>query len=305
MGIVLDYTSRIPPAALRAADVIGVCRYLAPLIERTRWKRITLDEYRELTAAGIVVTLNWEYDARDWLSGSAAGDSHAAQAVSQAQALGYPRGREIIGSCDFDMTRTQYMDIGRRYAQAFADGVERGGYRPGVYAPWDVLQWTHDDGIMSAFWQAGMSTAWSGGRNRNAWPGAHIRQRGHKTVGGVDTDWNEILIQPLWGGSTVEGKGGGLMRMIRKDSERDVKVYDEFGNYRWTVQDEPERDWLHRNGMELHDGVSDALFEALTMKVAMPAPSAEPVDLDVDALAGKVAARLVGGVEVTFTPAAG
>lgn len=199
MGIVLDYTSRISPVALRAAGVVGVCRYLSPIIEKTKWKRITQSEYDELERNGIPVTLNWEYDARDWLGGANVGKSHGEQAVAQARALGYPAGRVIVGSADFDMTRSQWNNGGAQYARAFAKAVRDGGYRPGVYGPWDVLQWVHDEGIMDAFWQAGMSTAWSGGRNRNPWPGAHIRQRGHKTVGGADTDWNEILVEPLWG----------------------------------------------------------------------------------------------------------
>lgn len=215
MGVVLDYTSRIPPATLRASNVEGVCRYLSPLIQKTAWKRITLAEYRELTASGIAVTLNWEYDARDWLGGASAGAAHATQAVAQARSLGYPAGSVIVGSCDFDITRTQYVQSARNYAAAFASHIREGGYRPGVYGPWDVLTWVRDDGLMDAFWQAGMSTAWSQGRNKSAWPGAHIRQRRHMTVGGVDTDVNDILIRPLWGVSTVDLEAG--MPFVAKD----------------------------------------------------------------------------------------
>lgn len=215
MSIVVDYTARIVPAALHAADVSGVCRYLSPLIEDTAWKRITLGEYRELVGAGIDVTLNWEYDARDWLGGTARGGSHGSQAAAQARTLGYPAGKVIVGSADFDMSRTEWASAGEDYAAAFAAAVRAGGYRPGVYGPWDVLTWVRDAQLMDAFWQAGMSTAWSQGRNARAWPGAHLRQRGHKTVGGQDTDWNEILI-PNWG--VVDDMGVEVFKDVPGDA---------------------------------------------------------------------------------------
>lgn len=209
MTIILDYTSAISPTALKAANVEGVCRYLA-WIDVSRWKMISKGEYDELRAAGIDVYLNWENRHDDWLGGSAKGTQHATEAVRQARALGYPRGSVIIGSCDFDITRTQWTANGRAYARAFAAGVTGGGYRPAVYGPWDVIQWVDEEGIMDAFWQAGMSTAWSNGRNANPHPMAHIRQRGHKTVGGKDTDWNEIRRRPVFGGAAMSDPGVAL-----------------------------------------------------------------------------------------------
>lgn len=198
MAIVLDYTRRINPIALKNGGVVGVCRYVSLPLASTAWKRITLDEYNELITNGFDVTLNFEYDARDWLGGATAGGFHARTAVNTANALRYPAGKVIVGSADFDMTRAQWDSVGQAYASTFATVIRDAGYRPGVYGPWDVLEWCKGIGY-DAFWQAGMSTAWSGRRNANAWPGAHFRQRGHLKVGGVDADWNDILIQPLWG----------------------------------------------------------------------------------------------------------
>jgi hypothetical protein len=205
MSIALDYTQRVDPAALKAADVSDVCRYLSWL---HRWGGKTHDhinpkiiqqaEYDELTRAGIGVTLNWEYDDHDWLGGASAGKDHAAEAVRQARALGYPAGRTIIGSADFDMTRSEWDSAGKAYALAWEAGIRAGGYRPGVYGPWDVLAWCDTETGIDVFWQAGMSTAWSHRRNAKAWPGAHLRQRCHKNVSGLDTDWNDIL-RPDWG----------------------------------------------------------------------------------------------------------
>lgn len=192
MSIALDYTSRISPSALKAADVSLVFRYIAP----QSWKRITPSEYAELRSAGIKVILNWESSATDWKDGAAGGTQDGRLAVAQAKSLGYPVGSFIVGSADFDATISNKPAI-LAYAAAFSVALHAGGYVAGVYGPWDVLSWVHDAGYgYGFFWQAGMSTSWSGGRNRNLHPVANVRQRGHKTVGGVDTDWNEIISIP-------------------------------------------------------------------------------------------------------------
>jgi len=190
-GLVLDYTSRIDPVKLKAENVTGICRYLA-WKDVSAWKIIRSTEYRELRANGLHVYLNWENIDRDWLGGGSKGTLHGTEAVRQAKALGHPDRGIIIGSCDFDITRTEWVGYGRDYAHAFAIAVRSGGFRPGVYGPWDVLQWCWDEDIMDVFWQAGMSTAWSNGRNKSPHPAAHLRQLGHLVVDGKDTDWNEI-----------------------------------------------------------------------------------------------------------------
>lgn len=202
MSIVVDYTKRIDPTALKSAGVIGVCRYLSLPQPNTDWKRIGQAEYDELKRTGFKVTLNFEYAADDWLGGATAGRSHGTVAVVEAGKLGYPKGSVIVGSADFDMSASQWLASGKAYATAYRDTVRSGGYRPGVYGPWDVLGWCKSLGY-DAFWQAGMSTDWSFGRNAKPWPGAHLIQRGHTTIGGVDTDWSEIKITPLWKGNDV------------------------------------------------------------------------------------------------------
>jgi hypothetical protein len=102
------------------------------------------------------------------------------------------------------MTLTQWNSAGRAYAQTYSAIVRDGGYTPGVYGPYDVLTWCRDAGWFGMFWQAGMSTAWSGGRNAQLWPGAHLRQRYSTTVGGVGCDVNDIL-QDNYGGAMATG----------------------------------------------------------------------------------------------------
>lgn len=186
-GQVFDYTARINPQYLRAAGAAGVCRYLAP--DTDLWKRITPSEYRELVGAGLAVFLNWEHSAHDWLTFG--GSIQGSQAAGQAQALGYPRGSVIFGSCDFDITIREWQDHGRAYLVGFATALKQAGYRPGVYGPWDAIEWSQTVGV-DAFWQAGMATAWSAGRNAKPHPRATLRQISQTNVGGQSVDANEV-----------------------------------------------------------------------------------------------------------------
>lgn len=286
MGIVLDYTARIAPADLRAAGVVGVCRYVSLPQTDTAWKRIGLAEYQELTSAGIDVTLNFEYAATDWLGGAAAGQRHGQAAVAAAQALGYPAGKVIPGSADFNMTLTQWQTSGGGYAREFAAAIRAGGYRPGVYGPWDVLTWVRDAGYMDAFWQAGMSTSWSGGRNAAAWPGAHLRQRGHKTVGGQDCDWNEILI-PDWGDDMDQNEP--VIGLFNRGN-RVGDVLADVSN---------ERDWWYvapgtkTNNPPPAGSRADILFRAAQQVLAAQPVQVSISDEQAAAMADRIAAALV------------
>lgn len=217
MSIAVDCTELPSYTALRAAGVSGVLRYLSWLY---RWggvthtyinpKIIQKAEYDGLTANGYGVALNWEYDYLDWLGGASAGTAHATEAVRQAKALGYPAGHVIYFSADFDMSRSQWDAAGHGYATAVATTVRAAQYLPGVYGPYDVLTWCRDAKVMDRFWQAGMATSWSAERNANAWPGAHLRQRRHILIGGIDCDANDILISDYG----QYAPGGGSMSNI-------------------------------------------------------------------------------------------
>lgn len=126
---------------------------------------------------------------------------------------------------------------------------------------------------------------------------------------GTVADFAQLIgAGPATGGSVIIG--GDTMFMIRKDGETQVKVYDDRGNLRWGVRTEQERDWLHRNGMALHDGCSPELFAALTTPppadadVAGGAVTEEQLNALALALAGKVAGTLSNGqFTVTIAPA--
>lgn len=276
MGIALDYTHRIDPAALRAAGATDVLRYLKP--DSAPEYRITAAEYRELQAAGIGVTLNWEFRATDWLGGATAGTAHAGLAVAQARALGYPAGCVIVGSADFDMTSTQWSSAGRAYARAFKTGLQLGLYRFGVYGPWDVLGWCRDEVPADMYWQARMSWAFSQGRNAHDWPGAHLIQRRHLTVAGQDTDQNDI-IRPNW------GQAGGGADMLADERNALFHLVDML-------------EWVDRRvaaDSESRTGYQDV---AKVPHVQGTVVDRQRLEQKVDALASKVDALAAGQVPV-------
>lgn len=198
MAWVADYTHRIAPADLRAAGVVGVCRYLSYPVPSG--KVIGRAEYDELVAAGFHVVLNWEYDARDWLGGASAGAAHGKEAARQAKALGHPAGRPLPGSADLDMTWAQWTSYGRPYALAYRNAVHDGGYDAGAYGHTDLLGWCYDLGGFGLLWQS-MSTAFAAGRNATRSPLAHLWQRRRVTVAGQQVDYNDILQSDWWGAS--------------------------------------------------------------------------------------------------------
>jgi hypothetical protein len=186
--IYVDYTGRLSADTLKSAGISGVCRYLS---WQPNPKVILWDEYDGLVKGGVDVVLNWEYDTYDWLAGYGVGQIHGREAVRQAQILGYPKEKPIPGSCDFNISRNQWDNGGKGYAQGFAEPVADGGYVPGVYGPWNALQWCHDEiPLIKWYWQAGMSWAWD--NNNQDWPNANLIQRRHMSVNGLDTDLNII-----------------------------------------------------------------------------------------------------------------
>ena len=287
MALVADYTHRISPAALKAAGVVGACRYLS----RSAWKVIGRAEYDELRAAGIKVVLNFEDEAAGWLGGAAAGAADAVFAAKAAKALGYPAGSPIPSSADFDMTAAQWAGPGQRYAAAYRDGLHAAGYEPGVYGPSDVLGWCRSVGYRW-FWQAGMSTAWSGGRNAAPWPGAHLRQRRHQTIGGVDTDLTD-LHRPDWAGTgddlsaQTEIDVTYLAPRVEalKTGVAKIRSGPEAGQTMWAVQALND---LKATGQPVTLSPEDRA----ALVAALPSAADVAAHLDVAALAAAVAAHI-------------
>jgi hypothetical protein len=96
--LAIDYSfARPTPAAIKAAGVSGVMRYLGG----SRNKDLTAGEAADLLAQGLWIGLNWESSAQRVNVGGMAGgldDAHSANA--QADQIGAPHDAVIFYSCD-------------------------------------------------------------------------------------------------------------------------------------------------------------------------------------------------------------
>jgi hypothetical protein len=299
---------------LRAAGVTAVSRYIAP----QSWKRITPAEYARYGPAGMQIVLNWESGATDLRGLSVAQTkAYAADAVEQARACGYPHGCWIYNSADWDVHASEWPTVSANL-RAIRPIYSAGGYGLGLYAPWDALSWAQRDRLVDGFWQAGMSTSWSGGRNRNAWLGAHLRQRHSGTVAGVDCDTNDILIGAfgqagahldiipassedtmitlvrLASGAVYRCEAGTSIPVPSEQHLRDILWAADRGAVQVAKGSSPEWTSYGSYGPVLYTGGwNDVVFGPLPTTPA-PAPA-----VDLDALAAKIVAGLAGQTGLT------
>lgn len=277
-------------AALRAAGVTAVSRYIAP----QSWKRITPAEYGRILAGGLQITLNWESGAQDLRApGSSTTSSSARDAVAQARACGYPTGAAIYVSADWDVQAGDWSTVAGNLRIIRAQ-YAAAGYKLGLYAPWDALGWAQRDRLVDYFWQAGMSTSWSGGRNRNAWPGAHLRQRRQTTIAGVNCDLNDILISPFGaaGAGSTSSTGGTVSTAATEDIFNRVTTGRRFADTVGALNAHmPGTDAALAGLTEQVAKLQATQDEVLTAVNAGGTPTAPPVD--VHALAAEIAAALI------------
>lgn len=173
----IDYSfARPEPSAITQAGYQFVCRYLAS----AAGKAITPSEAQSLQAAGLSLVLVFEDYASQALNGQAQGVADAKEALSQANALGFPADRPIYFAVDFDATPAQQAAIDA-YLQGAASVI--GADRVGVYGGYWVVKRCLDNGTAKWAWQ---TVAWSGG---NIDPRIHIYQNGQSAFGGgADVD---------------------------------------------------------------------------------------------------------------------
>lgn len=191
-----DYTERIDPAALKAAGIEVVFRYLS----NPGWpKNLTLSEAEELLNAGIAIVLNYETNATFMLAGYSGGVAAAKSARAQASALSAPSTTRIYYSADFQVTDAQVTTVIDFLSGATsADGKGE----VGDYGGLKIVDAAGSSGYPG--WQ---TVAWSAGQ----WSRYDVaRQTGEqRTIGGVSVDINEILDFNALGAWTKETTVGG------------------------------------------------------------------------------------------------
>lgn len=178
----LDYSGARPdPHDMKRLGVQGVVRYLSEPIPATAWKRITEAEKDAILAAGLDLVLNYEWYEGRMLEGAAAGAHDGAVAMSQAKALGYPKGASIYFSHDTSARNDSAVLAYLRAAQKAMGDY----YMVDVYSGIDVVDMAITNSAATYGWQ---TIAWSQGRVGKA----HMYQNGKQWYSG-GADENVIL----------------------------------------------------------------------------------------------------------------
>lgn len=170
-----DYVSGPSAAALKAAKIKFVCRYLST---PGNPKNATAAEISALHAAGIDVVLVFETVANRALGGKAAGAADAKSAQAQVAALGFPNA-VIYLVVDFDPHGHETMIVS--YIAAAAGVLSP--TRTGVYGGLAAVKACLDAKACKYAWQ---TYAWSAGQ----WdPRRHLEQyQNGQHIGGASVD---------------------------------------------------------------------------------------------------------------------
>lgn len=166
--------SRPGGATLKANGFSGIMRYFS----YDNGKNLSHDELVDYLNNGLDVGVVFESTSTRGLTGAAGGSADGAEAVRQAQAVGYTG--KIYAAFDFDATEAQQAAI-NAYQQAFNDAT--GGRSRAGYGGYYVIKRLFDAGLIDYGWQ---TLAWSGGQID---PRAQLYQDGGTVLGGqVDTN---------------------------------------------------------------------------------------------------------------------
>ncbi len=178
----LDYVSGPSIAALKAAGVTFVCRYLSSVNELTKVKLLTPTEADTLLKADIAIVSNYEWYAERVLEGYQSGQQDAQIAASQHHACGGPPDSPIYFSVDMDLQGPEVVN----YFHGVHSVLPLS--RIGAYGSYRVMKFLLDNHLITWAWQ---TYAWSGGQ----WePRRHIEQyENGMSIGGASVDYNHAL----------------------------------------------------------------------------------------------------------------
>lgn len=164
MAVVLDWSSaRLDPAAVKAAGVVGVCRYqwiedgTRPAFNQA--KAIRRPEYDALLRAGLTVTLNCQVDKADYLGGYATGLRHGQKSLLHSREMGHPDSRPVILTVQDTGIPSSDYHIAIAYMSGFVNG--RGQGPQACYGGTDIGNLCVNAGLAKFLWVPIAATSWS------------------------------------------------------------------------------------------------------------------------------------------------
>lgn len=158
-----DFSSaRLDPAALKAANIVGVCRYQwiegGTRPDFNRAKAIDKPEYDSYLRAGITVTLNCQVDKADYVGGYATGLRHGQLSLQHSRSVGHPDSTPVILTVQDSGIPTSAYPTAVEYMHGFVDG--RGQGSQAFYGGTDIGNLCVRAGYARFIWQAAASS-WS------------------------------------------------------------------------------------------------------------------------------------------------
>jgi|GEM_PF-77859 len=170
--------SRPGGAALKAHGFTGIMRYFS----YDGGKNLSHEELVDYLNNGLDVGVVFESTQTRGLSGAAGGAADGAEALRQANAVGYT-GR-IYAAFDFDANDAQKPAL-KAYQDAF--NAATGGRSRAAYGGFWVLKYLAENGSIDLKWQ---TLAWSGGQ---IYDGVQLYQNGQTDFGG-GVDVNDVRV---------------------------------------------------------------------------------------------------------------
>lgn len=186
---------RWSPEQLKAAGVVGVCRYVG----HSYWSKcITKAEYDLMLAEGIAVTLNYESDGRSWRGGYNQGviDGRAGRFYARGT-LYAPDDRPIIYSADEGVPHGM-LEVLAEYMRGVNDG-DSTGHPQGFYGTALAIDYLWERGLISLAWQTN-ARGWEGNGPDSAH--AALFQRVSHSITSIpwsSYDENDVGPFPDWG----------------------------------------------------------------------------------------------------------
>lgn len=219
----IDKATPITAAQAKTLAVAGysfAARYLVP--PSYAWKRMTADEAKLISAAGMQIVSVYETTANRAANGADAGRNDGAAAYAEALAIGQPKGTAIYFAVDYDAQPKDYDGI-EAYLRAAAKQLT--GYEVGVYGSYAVVEEMARRGACTHFWQ---TYAWS--RNKQSDKANIYQYKIDTTVSGFTLDLNESYgNEGWWNTSAVTNPNtnpqpdGGEMTMTADDANKIIK----------------------------------------------------------------------------------